>query len=131
MAAHDVTGPYNWVHDNEVGAGCYGGIRINNTNNTFVENNTLTGNSFGIRVGDLNESDQSWIVGNTVTGNSVGILLGAADAVVMRDNVATGNSGYGLDVSSTANDYSITYDDLRLNRYRLTSSDGVFRDNQL
>ena len=82
-------------------------------------------------MGDLKASDQTFDLANTVSGNSVGIMLGAADAVLMRDNSATGNSGYGLDVSSTANDYTITYNDLRLNRYRLASSDGVFRDNQL
>jgi len=131
MAAHDVTGPFNWIHHNEVRAGCYGGVRINNTNNTFVEDNTLTGNAFGIRVGDLNASDDAWLLRNTVTGNSVGILLGAADGVVVRNNSATGNPGYGLDVVASANQYTITNNDFRMNRVRLTSSDGVFQENQL
>ena len=131
MAAHDATGPFNWIHHNEVRAGCFGGIRINNTDNTFVEDNTLTGNAFGIRVGDLNASNHTWIMSNTVSGNIVGILLGAADSVLMRGNSSKGNSGYGLDVSSTANGYTITNNDFRLNPFRLTSSDGIFRDNQL
>lgn len=130
-AAHDVTGPLNWIHHNEVRTGCHGGVRVNNTDDTFIEDNTLTGNSFGIRLGDLSPAHGTLVARNIITGNATGISLGNADDTVVRANTMNDNSYYGVDVMGTVQRYSITNNDLRRNRVRLSSTDGIYTGNIL
>jgi parallel beta-helix repeat protein len=131
MAAHDRSGPRNWIHHNTVDAGCYSGIRINNTNGTLVEDNTVTGNQYGIRIGDLNASHGTTVLRNVFTGNTVGINAGTAEDTIVSGNTATDNTWFGLDFSSAAVNYSITDNDLRRNQVRLLSPNGVYSGNLL
>jgi nitrous oxidase accessory protein NosD len=113
-AAHDVSGPHNWLHHNTV-TGCYAGVRINTTHRTYVEDNVLQRNEYGLRVGDLRGSNHSRILRNNVRLNITGIALGAADDTIVSGNVSTGNSSRGLSVLAVVDRYTITHNDFRAN----------------
>jgi nitrous oxidase accessory protein NosD len=130
MNYHDITGPHNWIHHNTV-TGCYAGVRVNNTNATYIEDNVLHDNEVGVRVGDLRPAHFSRVMRNDIRNNRSGIFLGNADDTRVRYNTSTANLGRGLDVTSTANRYTITDNDFRANGapVRLSSSDGTFSSN--
>jgi nitrous oxidase accessory protein NosD len=130
MNYHDVTGPHNWIHHNTV-RGCYAGVRSNNTNYTYIEDNVLHDNDVGIRIGDLRPSHFSRALRNDVRNNNVGLYLGEADDTIVRLNTSTTNSSRGLDVQAAAARYLITDNDFRSNGapVRLLSSIGTYANN--
>ncbi len=76
-------------------------VQIVNCDGAVVRNNRLTGN-IGIGIGVL-DSTETTVTGNTVqrtrlTSNrsDAGILLGKETGTVCKDNIVTGNDGYGI-----------------------------------
>ncbi len=126
---HDFTGDNNWIHDNSV-SGCYSGIRINNTNNTYIENNNITNNrSGGILIGDLDTyifpelasnppaygTNNITAKNNTIKNNPVGFRIKNSKNAQILNNIATNNTGAGLTLTPQTTAYAISGNDFRLN----------------
>ncbi len=71
---HDNSGPNNWIHHNEV-YNCTYGFRItNNTNYTYVENNSFHNNVVSGIQADLAPLNNLHLDDNTVNNNANGII---------------------------------------------------------
>lgn len=118
---HDFTGDNNWIHDNSV-SGCYSGVRVNNTNNTYIENNTITNNrSGGILIENLDTyispelasnppsygTNNIIAKNNTVKNNPVGFRIKNAKNPQIFNNTATNNTGAGLTLTAQTTRYII------------------------
>ncbi|MCV7061816.1 right-handed parallel beta-helix repeat-containing protein [Mycolicibacterium vaccae] len=93
---HDNSGPNNWIHHNIV-YNCTCGLRIvNNSNNTWIEDNIFYDNlEAGIKA-DLAPLEDLFIRRNTIYGNGSGILLNDVRGAVLEDNKVTDNRKYGI-----------------------------------
>lgn len=143
---HNFTGDNNWIHDNSI-SGCYSGIRINNTNNTLVENNNISGNrSGGILIGDLDSyvfpeqssnppsygTNNIIAKNNTINNNPVGFKLKNAKKAQILNNKATNNTGSGLTLTPQTIEYLIAGNDFRFNGSNIDfngNTAGVFENN--
>ena len=131
-ATHDNAGPNNWIHDNQV-TGCKYGVHIyRNSDNQFVENNTITrSTSFGITIHDEGARNVL-LAGNTVRDSgSDGISLNAAPEVTVQQNTVSGSKGFALRTDSATTDYQIRNNDFRNNTkgVSLGSQDGDYEGN--
>lgn len=128
--AHEFSGDNNWVHHNTI-SGCYSGVRVNNTNNAYIESNNIT-NSWiggGILIGDLDTyifpeqvsnppaygTSNIYVKNNTVKNNPVGIKINNAKNPQILNNIVTNNTGAGLTLTTKTIDYVITGNDFRSN----------------
>ena len=93
---HDNSGPYNWIHHNEV-SNCTYGFRItNNSNYTYVEDNSFHDNLVSGIHADLAPLNNLLLARNQVFDNGNGIVLNNVTKAVIQDNKITDNTGYGL-----------------------------------
>ncbi|WP_156448695.1 right-handed parallel beta-helix repeat-containing protein [Mycobacterium sp. NAZ190054] len=104
---HDNSGPNNWIHHNVV-YNCTCGLRIvNNSNNTWIEDNLFYDNlEAGIKA-DLAPLEDLYIRRNTIYGNGSGIVLHDVVRAVLEDNTVTDNDKYGLWTNGGVTDYLI------------------------
>ncbi len=93
---HDNSGPYNWIHHNEV-YNCMYGLRIvNNSNYTYIEDNNFHNNiTSGIQA-DLYALNHLYIRRNKITYNPYGIRLYDVSYATIEGNTITNNSLYGI-----------------------------------
>ncbi len=144
--AHDFSGDNNWIHDNSV-SGCYSGVRVNNTNNTYIENNDITNNrSGGILIGDLDSyvfpeqisnppaygTSNVIAKNNTIKNNPVGFKLKNAKNTQILNNITTNNTGSGLTLTAQTTGYTITGNDFRFNGSTVNlggNTSGTFTNN--
>lgn len=93
---HDNSGPYNWIHHNEV-SNCTYGVRItNNSNYTYVEDNSFHDNLVSGIQADLAPLNNLLLARNQVYQNGNGVLLYNVTKAVIQGNRITDNAGYGL-----------------------------------
>lgn len=104
---HDNSGPNNWIHHNIV-YNCTCGLRIvNNSNNTWIEDNIFYDNlEAGIKA-DLAPLEDLFIRRNTIYGNGSGILLNDVRGAVLEDNKVTDNRKYGIWTNAGVTGYLI------------------------
>ena len=125
---HDNSGPYNWVHHNEV-YNCSCGLRImNNSNFTLIEDNVFHDN-FGSGIqADLAPLNNLYLLRNSVYNNINGVVLIDVTDAVVRDNIIRDNRDYGLATNSGVTGYVISGNTITGNGVDvlLGSPDGAF-----
>jgi len=104
----------NWGSTNEDG-----GIKLLNSSNGIIENNTCSGSSYsGIvlmgNIGNTKSSNNNTIIGNTVNNNgNRGIFLEYYCANnTITDNDINGNTAYGIDLWQYCSNNSIISNDI-------------------
>jgi hypothetical protein len=131
-ATHVNSGPFNWIHHNEV-YDSRGGVNVILGSDTqYIEDNNFHDNSQqGILVNN-GGGRGLWFLRNTVRFNGgAGAQIDDAPNLVMIDNVITNNASSGLIAGATTTNYSILRNDFRANgaAVQLASLLGVFADN--
>jgi parallel beta-helix repeat protein len=129
--AHDNSGPNNWIHHNEV-YNCTHGLRImNNSNNTYVQDNYFHHNFYSGIQADLAPLKNLVIQRNKIQyNNRDGILLYAVDYATIQDNTVTNNTRFGLWTDSRTIHYTITNNAITNNatNVRLGSTNGTYTE---
>ena len=104
----------NWGFSNEDG-----GIKLINSSNGIIENNTCSGSSYsGIvlmgNIGNTKNSNNNTIIGNTVNNNgNRGIFLEYyCENNTIADNDINGNTAYGIDLWQYCSDNTIKNNDI-------------------
>jgi len=126
--AHDNSGPNNWVHHNEV-YNCTHGLRImNDTNNTYVEDNYFHHNLMSGIQADLAPLNHLYIQRNTINNNKDGVLLYAVDYATVQGNTITNNQRNGLWTDPKTIHYTISGNTITNNptNVRLGSTNGTY-----
>ncbi len=107
----------NWGLTNEDG-----GIKLLNSSNGLIENNTCSGSSYsGIvlmgNIGNTKSSNNNTIIGNTVNSNgNRGIFLEYyCDNNTIADNDINGNTAYGIDLWQYCSNNTVTDNDINGN----------------
>jgi parallel beta-helix repeat protein len=128
--AHDNTGPYNWVHHNEVYNCTYGLRIVNNTNNTYVHDNYFHHNLYTGIQADAYPLNRLSIQRNTIQNNRDGILLYAVDYATIQENTITNNQRFGLWTDPRTVHYTITNNTITNNgtNVRLGSTNGTYSE---
>jgi hypothetical protein len=125
---HDNSGANNWIHHNVV----YGysmGLRIvNNSNHTYIENNTFYDNLGSGILADLAPLNNLHITGNVIYNNGNGITLNDVTAAVLKDNTIRDNANYGIRTNAGVTGYIITGNTVTNNRVdvSLGSQNGTY-----
>ncbi|WP_425004436.1 right-handed parallel beta-helix repeat-containing protein [Mycolicibacterium sp. S3B2] len=124
---HDNSGPHNWIHHNVV-YNCTCGVSVvNNSDNTYIENNVFYNNlEAGIKAQiDL---QHLYIRGNTIYGNGSGIVLMDVSHAVVHGNSVTDNDQFGIWTNGGVTDYTITANTVtgNLSDVSLSSPSGVY-----
>lgn len=105
---HDNSGPNNWIHHNDV-SNCTYGLRItNNSNNTFIEDNTFHDNLVSGIQADLAPLKNLYLLRNQIRDNASGVLVTNVKPAVVQENSITNNAKYGLWTNSGVTGYTIT-----------------------
>jgi parallel beta-helix repeat protein len=128
--AHDNTGPFNWVHHNEV-YNCTYGLRIlNNTNNTYVHDNYFHHNLLSGVQADVYPLHHLDLQRNTIQNNQDGIVLYRVDYATVQQNTITNNQRYGLWTDPGTIHYTITNNSIINNKtnVRLGSTNGTYSE---
>jgi parallel beta-helix repeat protein len=129
--AHDNSGPNNWVHHNEV-YNCTYGLRImNNTNNTYIQDNNFHHNVYSGIQADLAPLKYLFIQRNKIQNNGRdGVLLYGVDYATIQDNTITNNTRFGLWTDSKTVHYTITNNTITDNgtNVRLGSTNGTYTE---
>lgn len=105
---HDNSGPHNWIHHNEVSNCTYGLRIVNNTNYTYVEDNTFHSNSTAGVLADLAPLHHLYILRNNIYNNGNGIALFKVTQVAVQGNTVIRNGDYGLYTDPGTTGYVIT-----------------------
>jgi len=93
---HDNSGPHNWIHHNEV-YNCVYGLRIvNNSNYTYIEDNSFHHNVTAGVQADLAPMDHIYFFRNIIQNNPQGVRLTDVTYAYLESNTITQNLGYGL-----------------------------------
>lgn len=102
-STHDRSGPNNWIHHNIVENSLAGIEVIQDSDLVFVDDNTFTGNTYGIRVHNLGGS-HLYFRGNTIRGNEVGVSLSDARTVRILGNHFEDQSETAIEILSGVED---------------------------
>lgn len=131
---HGKTGMYNWAHHNEV-YNCPQGMRImNQTNNTYFEDNWFHDCDDGILIDQtsgyaLTGVDSPIIRRNTIENCGNGIrLVNIVTNAIVEDNIIINNTGYGIFTDSQTTGYLIRRNTITGNgtNVSLGSPDGIY-----
>ncbi|WP_197518606.1 nitrous oxide reductase family maturation protein NosD, partial [Mycobacterium sp. ACS1612] len=129
--AHDNSGPNNWVHHNEVYNCTYGLRTMNNTNNTYIQDNYFHHNVYtGIQT-DLAPLKNLFIERNRLQDNTRdGIRLYRVDSATIRENTITGNKRYGIWTDAKTVNYTIVNNTITDNKTNvvLGSTNGTYTE---
>ena len=130
-ARHDNSGANNWIHHNVVYGYSHGLRIVNNSNYTYIENNTFHDNLGSGILADLAPMNNVYISGNEIYKNGSGITLYDVTKAVVRDNVVRENNNYGIWTNAGTTDYIVTGNTVMNNRVNviLGSSNGVYSVN--
>ena len=130
-ARHDNSGANNWIHHNVVYGYSHGLRIVNNSNYTYIENNTFHDNLGSGILADLAPMNNVYISGNEIYKNGSGITLYDVTKAVVRDNVVRENNNYGIWTNAGTTDYIVTGNTVMNNRVNviLGSSTGVYSVN--
>ena len=120
--AHDNSGPLNWVHHNTVYNYSYGLRITNNSNYTFVENNTFYNNVNGGIQADLAPLNNLFISNNQIYNNGSGIVLYDVTSAVLQSNTVRDNKNYGIWANPGTIGYLILDNTVMRNRVNITLS---------
>lgn len=120
--AHDNSGPLNWVHHNTVYNYSYGMRITNNSNYTFVENNTFYNNVNGGIQADLAPLNNLYISNNQIYNNGSGIVLYDVTSAVLQSNTVRDNKNYGIWANPGTTGYFIYDNTVMRNRVNITLS---------
>lgn len=105
---HDNSGPYNWIHHNEV-SNCTFGMRIvNNSNFTYVEDNNFHHNLTAGLQADLAPLNNLLLARNGFQNNGKGVVLNDVKQATVQDNTITNNTAHGLQTNGGTTGYVIT-----------------------
>jgi hypothetical protein len=132
-STHANSGPYNWVHNNEVFESRGGVNVILGSDDQIIEDNNFHNNTEeGILVNN-GGGRRAWILRNMLRFNGTGARIEDAPDLWMEGNSITDNSSYGLRIGATTILYTIRGNDFRFNGapILLDSTDGLFVDNLL
>jgi parallel beta-helix repeat protein len=102
-STHDRSGPNNWIHHNTVENSLAGIEVIQASDMVFIDHNTFSGNEYGIRVHNLG-GNHLYLRGNRIEDNEVGVFLSNTRWVWLLHNHISGNTEFGLELSSTVED---------------------------
>ncbi|CAN5568818.1 hypothetical protein BH09PLA1_BH09PLA1_04660 [soil metagenome] len=132
-STHVDSGPYNWIHHNEV-FNSRGGINIiNGSNDEYIEDNNFHDNTgYGVRV-YMGGGSNLFFMRNTIKRNGVGANISESPNLYMEGNVISNNSGAALITDSLTVNYTIMNNDFRSNGAPIVlgSLKGIFLDNLL
>lgn len=131
-ATHDDTGPFNWIHHNEV-YGYYAGLEvILDSHHQYIDGNYFHDNVVaGIQLYN-GGGDGIVIRGNLLHDNGPnGIRIESSNAVRITDNEINGHDT-GVKVAADSSDYDIERNDLTGNTMAadLATTNGTYTDNQ-
>lgn len=105
---HDNSGPYNWIHHNTVYNYTSGFLVTNNSDYTYVEDNTFYDNLVAGIKADYAPLEYLFLARNTVYGNGGGILLNDVKNAVVENNTVTRNKSYGMRTNVGTTSYYMT-----------------------
>jgi len=105
---HDNSGPGNYIHHNTVYNYSYGLRIMNNSNYTYIEDNTFRNNSGPGILADLAPLNHLYLARNQVNYNGHGIILYGVQQAALIGNTVRYNTGYGIGLDPASTDYIIS-----------------------
>lgn len=127
-AQHDNSGANNWIHHNVVYGYSHGLRIVNNSNYTYIEDNTFYNNLGSGILADLAPLNNLHISGNNIYDNGSGITLYDVTKAFVTDNVVRDNTNYGIWTNAGTTGYTVTGNTVTGNRVDVTlgSRNGVY-----
>lgn len=127
---HDNSGPNNWIHHNEVYNCTYGLRIINNSNNTYIEDNVFHDNDISGIQADPPPLRNLYIMRNEVYGNGSGIVLLNVTQATVQENSITNNRNFGIQTNGGVTGYVITDNTVTDNKVNVVrgSQDGIYSE---